>query len=89
MNPAVTSSSITYTGFGAQATYGNQSTYLSPMSMYNYLSTKFGDGEVTVSDVNAIIHAIVTGMVQPSADVNHDSEITVGDVNTVIGYILK
>ena len=48
MNPAVTSSSITYTGFGAQATYGNQSTYLSPMSMYNYLSTKFGDGEVTV-----------------------------------------
>ncbi len=48
-----------------------------------------GDGEVTVSDVNAIIHAIVTGMVPPSADVNHDGEITVGDVNTVIGYILK
>ncbi len=48
-----------------------------------------GDGEVTVSDVNAIIHAIVTGMVPTSADVNHDGEITVGDVNTVIGYILK
>jgi hypothetical protein len=48
MNPAVTDSSITYTGFGTRNTYGNQLTYLSPMSMYNYLSTKFGDGEITV-----------------------------------------
>lgn len=48
-----------------------------------------GDGEVTVSDVNAIIYVIVNGVVLPNADVNHDGEVTVGDVNTVIGYILN
>lgn len=46
------------------------------------------DGEVTVSDVNAVIRVIVTGIMLQRADVNGDGEVTVGDVNAVIGYIL-
>lgn len=48
-----------------------------------------GDGEVTVNDVNAIIHVVVTGAMLPSADVDFDGEVTVSDVNVVIGYILN
>ena len=47
-----------------------------------------GDGEVSVSDVNAIIDVIHIGEEIPAADVNGDGEVTVSDVNAVIGIIL-
>lgn len=46
------------------------------------------DGEVTVSDVNAVIDLILSSSSIPTADVNHDGEITVSDVNAVIDMIL-
>ena len=48
-----------------------------------------GDGEVSVSDVNAAIDFILMGEEDPAADVNHDGEVTISDVNAVIGYILQ
>ena len=48
------------------------------------------DGEVNISDVNAIINIIVNG--EPylfSADANLDYEINIADVNTVVNYILS
>ena len=48
-----------------------------------------GDGEVNISDVNAIINMILGGGTNPAADVNNDGEINIADVNAVIDIILK
>ena len=48
-----------------------------------------GDGEVNISDVNAIIDIILGGGSIPRADVNGDGEINIADVNIVIDMILK
>ncbi len=47
------------------------------------------DGEVTVSDINAIIATIVTGEDRPAADVNRDNEVGISDVNAVLDIILQ
>lgn len=47
-----------------------------------------GDGEVNISDVNAIIEAILGGNVLGDADVNGDGEVNLSDINAVIGSIL-
>lgn len=48
-----------------------------------------GDGEVTVSDVNAVIDAILYGLKDPKFDVDGDGEVSVNDVNLVIETILS
>ena len=48
-----------------------------------------GDGEVSISDVNAVIDAIVSGGENLAADVNNDGEVTISDVNAVIDIILN
>ena len=47
-----------------------------------------GDGEVNISDVNAVIDIILGGGTNPAADVNGDGEVNIGDVNAVIDIIL-
>jgi hypothetical protein len=47
-----------------------------------------GDGEVTVSDINAVIEVILGSSSNSAADVNGDGEITVGDVNFIINIII-
>ena len=47
------------------------------------------DGEVNVSDVNAVIDIILSSGFNPSGDVNNDGEVNVSDVNTVIDIILQ
>ena len=58
-----------------------------------YLNNKPGDvnedGEVNIADVNAVIHAILSGNPSSSSDVNGDGEVNIADVNAVIDYILK
>ena len=46
------------------------------------------DGEVNISDVNAVIDIILGGVSNPAGDVNGDGEINISDVNTVIDIIL-
>ncbi len=53
------------------------------------------DGEISISDVQAIINAIVkndfsaTDLFDPElADYNHDGEITISDVQAIIDYIV-
>ncbi len=48
-----------------------------------------GDGEVSVSDVNAVIDIILVDGSLPSADVNGDGEVTVSDINALINLILQ
>ena len=49
-----------------------------------------GDGELSISDVNALIDKILAGSeYQASADVNQDGEIGISDVNTLIDMILN
>ena len=47
-----------------------------------------GDGEVNISDVNAVIDIILGGVSNPSGDVNGDGEVNISDINTVIDIIL-
>lgn len=47
-----------------------------------------GDGEVTVSDINAVIEVILGSSSNSAADVNGDGEITIADVNDVINCII-
>ena len=47
-----------------------------------------GDGEVNISDVNAVIDAILSSNTDARYDVNGDGEVNIGDVNAVIGIIL-
>ena len=48
-----------------------------------------GDGEVNISDVNAMIDFILSSSDDPIADVNGDGEINISDVNEVISIILN
>lgn len=49
-----------------------------------------GDGEVSISDVNALIDHILTGSdFDAAADVNKDGEVGISDVNAVIDIILN
>ena len=48
-----------------------------------------GDGEVSISDVNAVIDAIMSGENNLAADVNKDGEVTISDINAVIEIILN
>ena len=49
-----------------------------------------GDGEVTVSDVNALIDMILTDAeYAQAADVNADGEVSISDVNALIDIILN
>jgi len=48
-----------------------------------------GDGEVNISDINALIDVIVTGQDAPAADVNGDGEVSISDINAVIDIILE
>ena len=48
------------------------------------------DGEVNVSDVNAIVDVILSGNdVNDRADVNGDGEINIADINMIISTIVK
>lgn len=49
-----------------------------------------GDDEVNISDVNAVISAILSGAndADAAADVNGDGEVNISDVNAVINIIL-
>ena len=46
------------------------------------------DGEVNISDVNAVIDMILTGSNETFGDVNGDGEVNISDVNAVIDIIL-
>ena len=46
-----------------------------------------GDGEVNISDVNAVINAVLSG--SGNTDVNDDGEVNLSDVNYIIGIILN
>ena len=47
------------------------------------------DGEVNISDVNAVIAVILTASVAPAADVNGDGEVNISDINALIDVILR
>ena len=47
-----------------------------------------GDGEVNISDVNALIDLILSGSSDTAGDVNYDGEVNISDVNAVIDIIL-
>jgi hypothetical protein len=48
-----------------------------------------GDGSVNISDVNAVIDAILGGSFDSAADVNSDGAVNISDVNAIIAIILK
>ncbi|MBQ6079194.1 MAG: dockerin type I repeat-containing protein [Muribaculaceae bacterium] len=49
-----------------------------------------GDGEVNISDVNAVIDAILSSSSgNEAADVNKDGEVNISDINAVIDIILN
>lgn len=48
-----------------------------------------GDGEVNISDVNAVIDMILSQSNDNAGDVNGDGEVNIADVNAVINFILN
>lgn len=57
------------------------------------ISTNSGDvnidGEINISDINAVIDIILSGIINLSGDVNRDGEVNISDVNTIIDIILS
>jgi len=47
-----------------------------------------GDGEVSLSDVNALVDLILSNRYSVAADVNHDREVSIADVNALVAIIL-
>ena len=47
------------------------------------------DGEVNISDVNAVIDLILSGVTGATGDVNRDGEVNISDVNALIDWILQ
>ena len=48
-----------------------------------------GDGEVNISDVNAVIDMILSDDTDSAGDVNRDGEVNISDVNALIDIILN
>ena len=48
-----------------------------------------GDGEINITDISALIDAMLSGEYSVEADVNGDGEITINDINTVIDSIFR
>ena len=46
------------------------------------------DGEVNISDINAVIDMILGGRVDPNGDVNGDGEVNISDVSDIIDILL-
>ena len=46
------------------------------------------DGEINISDVNAVIDMILSNNADAAGDVNHDGEVNISDVNALIDIIL-
>ena len=68
---------------------GTAATYVDDIALYyiDLTGDVNGDGEVNITDVNAIINLIITGLDNPRGDVNSDGEINITDINAVI-YII-
>ena len=47
-----------------------------------------GDGEISISDVNVVINAIINNNYSDLQDVNGDGEIGIADINAIIDAIL-
>ena len=47
------------------------------------------DGEVNISDVNALIDLVLSDNADPMGDVNQDAEVNISDVNALIDIILS
>ncbi len=47
------------------------------------------DGMVNITDINLLIHLILTGGEMSTADVNGDGVINIADINVVINSILN
>ena len=47
------------------------------------------DGEVNISDANAIVDAILVGKQRSRYDMNDDQEVNIADINVVINYIFN
>ena len=65
-------------------------TYLASLEDGNELEGDVnGDGEVNISDISAVIDAILMGSTtNPKCDVNRDGEVNISDISAVIDYIL-
>ena len=70
---------------------GNGATYVDDLVFYynGLVGDVNGDGEVNISDVNAVINVILTDVENKAADVNGDGEVNISDVNAIISIILK
>ena len=68
---------------------GTAATYVDDIALYyiDLTGDVNGDGEVNITDVNAIINLIITGVDNPRGDVNGDGEINITDINAVINII--
>ena len=47
------------------------------------------DGEVNISDINALIDMILSGNADVKGDINSDHEVNVSDINALINIILN
>jgi len=48
-----------------------------------------GDGEVSISDINAVIDVILSGEDNLAGDVNNDGEVNIADINSIIDILLN
>jgi hypothetical protein len=47
------------------------------------------DGEVNISDINALIDLVLSDNADPMGDVNNDAEVNISDINALIDIILS
>ena len=78
---------VSMTGGGSASTYVDDFTlrYNDP----NIAGDVNLDGQVNITDLNAIIHLILNGMTNDKADLNGDGDVNISDVNMIINYILS
>lgn len=71
---------------------GSGATYVDDFALYYLAATQGdvnGDGEVNISDLNAVIHMILTGNQNTIGDVNGDGGVNITDINALINLILS
>ena len=54
-----------------------------------FLGDYNGDGQVTISDVTALINLLLSGTATADCDLNGDGQVTISDVTALINYLLS
>ncbi len=79
---------VDFDGKSRTTAYGPIISFVYSASVEHQAGDVNGDGEINISDINAVIDMILKGAFDAHGDVNGDGAVNIGDINIIINMIL-